>query len=114
MQVDGAARRPLAWPEWAITTRIDTAERWRTCWRAISCHRSQLPAYDDLLALPEEQHRALWGNQGFYRAFSLVNGGRAPEHDLFQGLRTAASPDAHEPDPRTDERTFEAAPGGPR
>ena len=65
-------RRPIGWPEWAITTRIDTAEHWRTCWRAISCHRSQLPAYDDLLALPEGQHRALWGNQGFYRAFGLV------------------------------------------
>lgn len=114
MHVDGAERRPLAWPEWAITTRIDTAERWRICWRAISCHRSQLPAYDDLLALPEEQHRALWGNQGFYRAFGLVNGGRAPEHDLFQGLRAAASPNAHEPDSRTDERSFEAALGDPR
>jgi LmbE family N-acetylglucosaminyl deacetylase len=90
LHVDGAERRAIPWPEWMITTRIDTAERWRTCWQAISCHRSQLPTYDHLLALPEEQHRALWGNQGFYRAFGLVNGGRALEHDLFQGLRTAA------------------------
>jgi LmbE family N-acetylglucosaminyl deacetylase len=103
MQVDGVERRALPWPEWAITTRIDTAEQWRTCWRAISCHRSQLPAYDDLLALPEEQHRALWGNQGFYRAFSLVNSGRALEHDLFEGLRTVALLDAPEPDPDSHE-----------
>jgi LmbE family N-acetylglucosaminyl deacetylase len=114
LQVDGAVRRPMPRPEWAITTRIDTAERWRTCWRAISCHRSQLPAYDDLLALPEGQHRTLWGNQGFYRAFSLVNDGSTPEHDLFQGLRAAASPDAREPEPRAAARAFEAALAGPR
>jgi LmbE family N-acetylglucosaminyl deacetylase len=113
MQVDGVERRPIGWPRWAITTWIDAGDHWRTCWRAVACHRSQLPAYDDLLALPEEHHRALWGNQGFYRAFSLVNGGCAPEHDLFQGLRTAAQPDGHEPAPRTAERSLEAALGGP-
>jgi LmbE family N-acetylglucosaminyl deacetylase len=89
MEVDGEQRRPIGWPEWMITTRIDTADWWRTCWEAIACHRSQLPAYDHLLALPESQHRALWGNQGYYRAFSLVNRGRAMEKDLFEGLRMA-------------------------
>ena len=34
-----------------------------------------------------EHHRALWGVQEFYRAFSLVNGGRTRESDLFEGLR---------------------------
>jgi hypothetical protein len=89
MEVDGEHRRPIAWPEWMITTRIDTADWWRTCWDAIACHRSQLPAYDNLLALPEAQHRALWGNQGFYRVFSLVNRGRALEQDLFERLHIA-------------------------
>jgi len=37
--------------------------------------------------LSVEQHKALWGEQTFYRAFSLVNGGRAVEYDLFEGLR---------------------------
>ena len=37
--------------------------------------------------LPGDQHRALWGVQEFYRAFSLVNGGRNGESDLFEGLR---------------------------
>jgi LmbE family N-acetylglucosaminyl deacetylase len=87
MLVDGDERRAMGWPAWSITTRIDTADYWQTCWQAIACHRSQLRAYDKLLALPEEQHRALWGNQGFARAYSLVNGGRAVERDLFEGLR---------------------------
>lgn len=105
MQVDGAERRPIGWPEWAITTRVDTADYWRTCWEAISCHRSQLPAYDELLALPEEQHRALWGNQGFYRAFDLTGSGPGLERDLFQGLREATPESAS----RTSVRPLDAA-----
>ena len=31
--------------------------------------------------------RPLFGTQEFYRAFSVVNGGRAQESDLFEGLR---------------------------
>jgi LmbE family N-acetylglucosaminyl deacetylase len=89
MLVDGGERRAIGWPDWSITARIDTADYWQTCWQAISCHRSQLRVYDQLLALPEEQHRKLWGNQGFARAFSLVNGGRTVERDLFEGLRGA-------------------------
>ena len=37
--------------------------------------------------LPDEKHKAIWGTQEFYRVFSLVNGGRARESDLFEGLR---------------------------
>ena len=37
--------------------------------------------------LAEEQQRALWGSQEFYRAYSIVNGGRKLETDLFEGLR---------------------------
>jgi hypothetical protein len=37
--------------------------------------------------LSAEHHRALWGSQEFYRAFSLINGGRCLESDLFEGLR---------------------------
>jgi len=36
--------------------------------------------------LPAEHHRALWGRQSFYRVSSLVNGGRARETDLFEGI----------------------------
>jgi LmbE family N-acetylglucosaminyl deacetylase len=96
MVVDGEERHEIAWPEWSITTRIDTADYWQTCWQAIACHRSQLRAYDRLLALPEAQHRTLWGNQGFARAYSLVNGGRALERDLFEGLRDSTDEQAME------------------
>ncbi len=86
MQIDGVERRAFGWPEWAITTRIDTADHWRACWEAVSCHRSQLPGYGELLNLGEARHRALWGAQGFLRAYSLVNVARALERDLFEGL----------------------------
>jgi LuxR family transcriptional regulator, maltose regulon positive regulatory protein len=33
------------------------------------------------------ENRSLWGTQELYRVFSLVNGGRARETDLFEGLR---------------------------
>jgi LmbE family N-acetylglucosaminyl deacetylase len=87
MTIDGVGRRPVAWPAWAITTRLDTEACWPSVWEAVACHRSQLPGYQHLKDLPPEQHQALWGSQGFYRAFSAVNSGRALERDLFAGLR---------------------------
>jgi LmbE family N-acetylglucosaminyl deacetylase len=87
MSIDGAERSEVAWPDWAITTRIDTWDYWRTVWQAVCCHRTQLPAYRALEHVSEEQHRILWNSQTYYRVFSLVNGGRRIEHDLFEGLR---------------------------
>jgi LmbE family N-acetylglucosaminyl deacetylase len=84
--VDGIERQATPWPDWAITTVIDTADVWATVWRAVSCHESQLAAYVRLRDLSDEHHRALWGRQSFYRAFSTVNGGRACETDLFEGV----------------------------
>jgi hypothetical protein len=37
--------------------------------------------------IPEQYQKAIWRQPTYYRAFSLVNGGRAIEHDLFAGLR---------------------------
>jgi len=85
--VDGIERQATPWPEWAITTVIDTRACWSTVWRAISCHESQVAAYERLRELSAGQHEALWGCQSFYRAFSTVNGGRARETDLFEGIR---------------------------
>ena len=87
MPVDGAERRMNPWPDWAVTTRVDTVAHWRTVWQAVLCHRSQLPAYSRFESVPEESHHILWGQRTFYRAFSLVNGGRKMERDLFEGLR---------------------------
>lgn len=92
MPVDGAQRRFAAWPEWAVTTRIDISDCWERIWRAVSCHRSQLPNYRWLEALPDEYHARLWTTQTYYRAMSLVNGGREVETDLFAGLRERAQP----------------------
>lgn len=86
MHIDGVERRSAAWPEWAITTHIDAGDYWQTVWEAVQCHESQLPGYAVLQNLTEAQHRQLWGKQTFYRAYSLVNNGRAIEHDLFDGL----------------------------
>jgi len=85
--VDGVERVMHAWPEWAVTTRIDTRATWTTVWQAVSCHESQMAAYERLRHIPPEHHEGLWGSQTFYRAFSTVNGGRRREEDLFEGLR---------------------------
>jgi LmbE family N-acetylglucosaminyl deacetylase len=86
MRVDDVDRSTVVWPEWAITTRLDTAPYHQQVWQAVKCHRSQLPGYDRLLALPEEQQRRIFSTQTFYRAFSFVNGGRQVERDLFEGI----------------------------
>ena len=72
----------MAWPphKWAayqaalktLRTTVDGIERQANSW---------------LESLPPEHHRALWGTQEFYRVFSTVNGGRARETDVFEGLR---------------------------
>jgi LmbE family N-acetylglucosaminyl deacetylase len=85
--VDGVERQSMPWPDWAVTTVIDTRAHSDTAWRAVSCHDSQIAAYEALRHLSPEGHEAVWGTQCFYRVLSLVNGGRQREHDLFEGLR---------------------------
>ena len=85
--VDGIERQAVPWSDWAITTVIDTQAFWPTVWQAVSCHDSQIAGYERLKSLSREHHQALWGSQCFYRAVSLVNGGRTRETDLFEGLR---------------------------
>ena len=85
--VDGEERQVVPWPAWAITTVLDTSAVWPVVWSAVSCHKTQMSIYGKLAELPDEHQRSLWGTQEFYRAFSSVNGGRAKESDLFEGLR---------------------------
>ncbi len=87
MQINGHRRGAIAWPQWSITTQIDAPAHWQQVWEAISRHRSQLPGYQKLIALPELAHKQLWGSSVYYRAFSRVNGGANTESDLFAGLR---------------------------
>jgi LmbE family N-acetylglucosaminyl deacetylase len=86
MMVNGVQRRLPGWPEWAITTRLDTRPYWREVWRAVRCHRSQLPGLSALDELPDAIHRKLWGEQELYRVFSLTPTITAYETDLFAGL----------------------------
>ena len=87
VNVDGEERQAAPWPDWAITTVIDTSLVWPAVWRAVSCHKTQMPVYKRLEQLSSEHQRSLWGTQEFYRIFSDVNGGRVKESDLFEGLR---------------------------
>jgi LmbE family N-acetylglucosaminyl deacetylase len=85
--VDGVLRQATPWPDWAITTEIDTSAYWPIVWKAVCCHRTQMSIYERLENLSEGQHTALWGSQEFYRVYSSVSGGRKLETDLFEGLR---------------------------
>jgi N-acetyl-1-D-myo-inositol-2-amino-2-deoxy-alpha-D-glucopyranoside deacetylase len=87
MDIDGVVRNHVGWEEWAVTTRIDTSAYLDTVLRAIQCHQSQLPGYAAVLELPRETLLIFWGEGTFVRVFSLVNGGRNVERDLFEGLR---------------------------
>lgn len=87
-QLDDQMRGEVAWREWAVTTRIDVSAYANTAWEAIKCHQSQLATLGPLLNLPEENIHYILSMQGtFYRVYSLVNGGRKIETDLFEGLR---------------------------
>ena len=87
--LDGRRHRTTGdtWPDWAVTTVVDTRSVWPVVRRAVLCHESQVSTYEPLKDLTPERHEALWGHQSFYRAFSTVNGGRAREADLFEGAR---------------------------
>jgi len=85
--VDGVERQAAPWPDWAVTTEIETSAYWPVVWEAVCCHQTQLSIYERLGTLTEDQQSALWGSQEFYRAYSSVNGGRKLETDLFEGLR---------------------------
>jgi len=87
MEIDGVTRSMVSWPDWSCTTIVDGTDHWRTALNAVNCHVSQVARYGDLNLLPEEKSIMLWGKRTYYRAFSLVNGGREIETDLFEGIR---------------------------
>jgi LmbE family N-acetylglucosaminyl deacetylase len=87
MGVDGVTRHHVGWEDWQITTRLDNREYLDRVQKAIHCHRSQLPGYGPIGEWSFAELEAIFGTGSFYRAFSLVNGGRQTENDLFEGLR---------------------------
>ncbi len=86
--VDEQLRGEFPWKDWMVTTRIEMADYCPTAWNAIQCHQSQLSTLGALAEMPKDSAASVLAMQGtFYRVFSLVNGGRTIETDLFAGLR---------------------------
>src|SRR5687768_9506745 len=87
MEIDDVTRSHVGWDDWQITTRLDNNTHMEKVQKAMLCHKSQIPGYHPIDQWPLEQLAGIFGTGHFYRAFSLVNGGRAVERDLFEGLR---------------------------
>lgn len=87
MEIDGVIRKHIGWPDWEITTRINARSHIEIVQKAVHCHKSQLPGYGPLGESSAEEMGKFIGKGNFYRVFSLVNGGRKVETDLFEGLR---------------------------
>jgi LmbE family N-acetylglucosaminyl deacetylase len=87
MDVDGVTRHQIGWPDWEITTRVDTEKFLEQVHQAVQCHNSQLPGYGPFAEMSASDLGIFYRVGTFYRAFSLVNGGRKVETDLFEGLR---------------------------
>jgi LmbE family N-acetylglucosaminyl deacetylase len=88
MEIDGVLRQQVVWKDWSITTWVDCSPYWRQVVEATFCHHSQLPSLGEFNKIADELQMKIWGTQTFYRVFSLVNGGRRIERDLFEGLRS--------------------------
>jgi len=87
MEVDGVTRHHVGWQDWEITTKLDNHKYLEKVREAIHCHKSQLPGYGPIAEWSAKELSHVFGTGNFYRAFSLVNGGRKLEMDLFEGLR---------------------------
>lgn len=87
MIVNGEERFAAPWEDWAITTWVEVADYVGAMWQAIRCHASQSHEYEAFLDVPEAERQRMFGVQGFYRVYSLVDPGRGVERDLFAGLR---------------------------
>ena len=87
MDIDGVRRSHVGWEDWQITTRLDNNPYVGKVQQAIFCHKSQMPGYSTIVEWPLDRLAEVFGTGTFYRVFSLVNGGRNVETDLFEGLR---------------------------
>jgi LmbE family N-acetylglucosaminyl deacetylase len=87
MPVDGVDRRMSVWPDWSVNAWIQAGDYGEQVQQAMACHRSQFPNFSTIAPLLEQHRRQLSDLQTYLRVYSLVNGGRAVESDLFCGLR---------------------------
>lgn len=88
--VDGVERGASPWPEWMITTVLDTSAYGEVAAEAVARHHSQVMVYERFNSWPLAKRAELWSRQEFYRAMSTVNGGSTREEDLFEGLSRPA------------------------
>ena len=87
MDVDGVTRHHVGWEDWQITTMLDNQKHMDNVQAAMLCHKSQLPGFGPLAEWSTAELGRMFDTGFFYRAFSLVNGGRNVETDLFEGIR---------------------------
>jgi LmbE family N-acetylglucosaminyl deacetylase len=87
MEIDGVTRSHVGWQDWQITTRLDNRAYMDRVRKAIRCHKSQLPGFGPIAEWSADELSDIFGIGNFYRAFSMVNGARKVETDLFEGLR---------------------------
>ena len=87
MEIDGVRRSHVGWEDWQITTCMDNSQYLEPVQKAMLCHKSQIPGYRPIDQWSLAELAKIFGTGNFYRAFSLVNGGRNIETDLFEGLR---------------------------
>jgi LmbE family N-acetylglucosaminyl deacetylase len=87
MEIDGVTRHHIGWEDWQITTWLDNNQYLEQVQKAMLCHKSQIPGYHPIDQWSLAQLARIFGTGHFYRAFSLVNGGRKKETDLFESLQ---------------------------
>jgi LmbE family N-acetylglucosaminyl deacetylase len=86
IDVAGVRRELVSWPDWAVTTQIDTGDYWPEVHDAVARHHSQIQSVSALAQLDSRGRRRLWGTQQFFRAMSVVAVDPGVEDDLFAGL----------------------------
>jgi LmbE family N-acetylglucosaminyl deacetylase len=91
IEIDGARRELIVWPEWAVSTRFDASDYSSNVQLAVLCHQSQIGTVARLSELDPNDLRTLWGTQQYYRAMSTVPVEQPLEGDLFAGLRNSTS-----------------------
>jgi LmbE family N-acetylglucosaminyl deacetylase len=91
MTIDGIDRCATSWKDWSVTHWLDTRAYVPQVWQAVQAHRSQIPGYESLIALPIQAQNAIFGTQTFYRAFSLNSGGRQQKTDLLPDVNPSLS-----------------------
>jgi N-acetyl-1-D-myo-inositol-2-amino-2-deoxy-alpha-D-glucopyranoside deacetylase len=80
-------------PDEVITTQVDVRDYLARIRAALLEHRTQIPADDAWMSVPDEMARDLMGDETFIRVRSLVPA-PAREDDLFAGLRVERKQDA--------------------